>query len=68
MLEIQGINEVGHVFPAPWYHLVGLDIFVSPGCEPLLDKQNLGIMVCSLSEDPVATSPWGDYVEWHAKT
>lgn len=68
VVEIQSVDQVGHVCSAPGYHLVSLDVGVSPGREPLLHEQNLGVMVCTLGEDTVSSSPGGDHVEWHTET
>lgn len=68
VVKVQGIDQVRHVGPAPWSHLVGLDVLVASSLEPLFYEQDLGVMVGALGEDSTAASPWGDYVEGNTET
>lgn len=66
MVEIQSINQVGHVFSTPGHHLVRLDIFIAPCSQPLLEEKNLRVVICSLGEDPIAARPRRDHIERHS--
>lgn len=68
MLKVECVDEVRHVLATPVDHLVRLDALVTSGSEPLLDKQNLGVVVRSLGEDTVTTSEWRDNVERQTDT
>lgn len=68
MVQIQGMNQVGHVISAPGHHLIGLDVFIAPCGQPLLDEKDLRVVVCSLRKDPVTTSPRRDYIERQSDT
>ena len=63
IVKVEGVNEIGHVSSAPRYHLICLNILVAPSCEPLFNKKNLRVMVCSLRKNAISASPWGDHVE-----
>jgi hypothetical protein len=65
---MQGIDQVGHVFSAPFHHLVSTDAGVSAGCEPLLQEHDLGVMIRSFGEDAATPSPGRDHVEGNTET
>ena len=53
--------------PAPRCHLLGLDIIVATGLEPLLYEKKLGVVVGTLGEDTTTASPGRDHVEGYTE-
>lgn len=68
VVQIQGIDQVGHVGTSPRNHLVSLDALVPTSCEPLLNEEDLRVVIGPLSKDAVAPSPGRDHVERNAET
>ena len=67
VVEVEGGDEVGHVLAPPGDHLVGRDV-VAFGCEPLLDEEDLRVMVAVLGEDVAAARPGRDDVEGQSES
>ena len=44
VLKVEGSDKVTHILAAPFHHLVGGDI-LALGSKPLLDEENLRVMV-----------------------
>jgi hypothetical protein len=68
VVQIQGIDQIGHVGTSPRNHLVSLNTLVPTSREPLLHEQDLRVVIGPLGKDAVAASPGGDHIERHAET
>lgn len=58
VVEVEGFEEVGHVFAAPGGHFFTADVLVAVGCEPFFDEEVLGVVVGVFGEDVASTGPW----------
>lgn len=65
MIEIKGIDKVGHVFPSPGDHLVCLDPLVPLRREPFFNKEDLGVVICAFRENTVTARPRRHDIEGH---
>lgn len=63
VLKIQHADQVGHMLPAPVDHAGQGNVAVPSAGKPLLHKENVGGMVCVLSEDTAAAGERGDNIE-----
>lgn len=55
--KVKSIGKVTHILTAPSCHALELNIAVALGCEPLLNKENLGVVVTVLAKYASTTSP-----------
>ncbi len=67
VIQVQGIDQIGHVGTSPRDHLVRLDALVPTSGQPLLYEQDLGVVIGPLRKDAVAASPGGDHVEGNSE-
>lgn len=55
--KVKRIDKITHVLTAPSGHALKLNIAVALGCKPLLNKQNLRVVVTMLAENSSTPSP-----------
>ena len=65
MVEVKGIDKIGHVFPPPGDHLVCLYSSVSLCSEPFFNEEDLGVVIRPLREDTVTSCPRRNDIERH---
>jgi hypothetical protein len=59
VLEVEHVDEGGHVLTSPWVHFGSGDVEALGG-QPVLEEQDLGVVIGVLHEDAASTGPWRD--------
>lgn len=65
--KVKGVHKITHVLPAPVHHTAQLDVGVAPGFEPLLNEQDLGIVVAAFGKNTAAACPGGYSPRWNSE-